>query len=736
MAEYKKITIYEKKIFLFPEKFLPCAPDLNFYMKKIIPFLFYFTGISGLFAQPPALDVFSDGALISVYSDSVWIDGNFLHANNDTIINFGNIYLTGNWTNNNSTGKIFTSGTDGWLRLVGDTQTIAGNSLTHFNNLELAGTGLKKLVGINAHIEDTLQLNDRIFDVDTNVVTVLANGNVTNANGLNINTTSDSGGYVSSENNGGLERVIKSTNTYFFPVGSYNGTDRYRPLELTFNSAPSDTVYKVRMANVNPTADSYNINDKDTTLCDVNSNFYHRIYHSNGTDNADITIYYDNAADGNFQTIAHWEGTPSEWKNTLNNTFTASSVTKTNWSDFSTNPFALAKTLPAKPQILQNDTSFCEGGNVTLTATAEPGVTYSWSNGLTSPNISVIASGNYSVTVTSPNGCTASSDTISITVFPTPSVSVTATPGTIICQGDSIQLIANGTGTFNWSTGETTSSIYVDSSATYIVTITDANNCTNTDNVTVSVSQFSDSLINAGGSTTICEGEFLTLVADSGYLSYQWFLNGILIDTTQAITVDSAGNYTLLVTDSSFCKNDSAATFVTVTVNPSPDVTASKDTTIHFGTSGTLTAAGASSYTWFLNNQQVSTSNPFVVSPTEETTYMVVGSNGNCSDTVFVKVSVDTECRPGIPNIFSPNDDMFNDEFKVVGYGFEFQYITIFDRWGNKIMETNDINTGWNGKLNNSGENLNNGVYVYILKYKCLHSGEEYQKQGNVTLTR
>ncbi len=700
-------------------------------MKRPLLLLFFLAGFCNSFSQ--TLSVISDGALISVYSDSVLIDGDFFHKNNDTISNFGNIYLTGNWSNDSATGKVFSNGPNGWLHLTGAAQTIGGSAITHFNNLELTGTGIKQLTGVNTEIEDTLALNDRIFDVGGNEAQILVNGEVTN-------TGTDLGGYVMSSNDGGLSRVTNSSGAYEFPVGSNTGTPRYRPVDLKPVSGSANT-FKVRMANVNPNSDSYNVASKDTTLCEVDSNFYHRIYHGNGTDNADVTIYYNEPSDGSFQTIAHWEGSPQEWTNTLNNTTTSgfpfSTVTKTGWNDFSTNPFALAKTAPAPPVISAiGDTTFCSGGSVTLSVIT-PGDAFLWSNGLTTQSITVNASGNYSVTVTNANGCSAvSSSSVQVTVNNFTPPTLISSAGTTICDGINDTLDAgSGYTNYLWSTTEITQTIFVNTSGTYTVTVTDANGCSGSDSIAISVSVFPDTMITTSGATTFCKGNFVTLDAGSGYSSYQWSTGA----TTQTINADSTGIYMVTVTDALGCKNDSSQATISVTVNPKPNVSVSPDDTINLGGSDTLLAVGASNYQWYtdINASPVASGTTFIVSPTEETNYTVIGTNANgCPDTAMVKISVDASCIHALPNIFSPNEDGNNDEFKIYGRGFQLYYLSIYDRWGNRVLEIDDINTGWNGKVNNNGEQLNNGVYVYIIKGKCLKSGEDFEGHGNVTLTR
>ena len=86
-----------------------------------------------------------------------------------------------------------------------------------------------------------------------------------------------------------------------------------------------------------------------------------------------------------------------------------------------------------------------------------------------------------------------------------------------------------------------------------------------------------------------------------------------------------------------------------------------------------------------------------------------------------------------IPNAFSPNKDNNNDVLYVRGKLLTDIHLAIFDRWGEKVFETNDIKKGWDGTF--KGKPCEPGIYVYYLEATCL--GQiNYFKKGNVTLIR
>ncbi len=132
------------------------------------------------------------------------------------------------------------------------------------------------------------------------------------------------------------------------------------------------------------------------------------------------------------------------------------------------------------------DQSICEGDSANLTASG--GTAYNWTTGDTMANISVSPSTTttYTVIVTDDNNCF---DTAEVTVNVVPAPTANAGADVTICAGEDATLTANGGVSYNWSSGDNTTSTTVSptSTSTYTVTVTDANYCQNTDNVTVNI---------------------------------------------------------------------------------------------------------------------------------------------------------------------------------------------------------------------------------------------------------
>ena len=86
-----------------------------------------------------------------------------------------------------------------------------------------------------------------------------------------------------------------------------------------------------------------------------------------------------------------------------------------------------------------------------------------------------------------------------------------------------------------------------------------------------------------------------------------------------------------------------------------------------------------------------------------------------------------------VPNAFSPDGDGQNDILYVRGNCIKNLLFAIYDRWGEKVFDTNDITKGWDGKYN--GKQMNAAVFVYYLSATLTNDKQVIQK-GNVTLVR
>ncbi len=202
--------------------------------------------------------------------------------------------------------------------------------------------------------------------------------------------------------------------------------------------------------------------------------------------------------------------------------------------------------LPSATITASGPVTFCQGGSVTLSAPAGMS-SYSWSNGATTPSISVATSGSYSVTVTNANGCSATSAATTVTVNAPPAASITAGGPTNFCAGGSVTLSATaGMSSYSWSNGATTQSINVSTSGNYSVTVTNASGCSATSAATAVTVDQPPVITSQPASVTIRKNTATTLsVAASSPrpLSYQWF-KGPSGNTSAPVAGATAASFT------------------------------------------------------------------------------------------------------------------------------------------------------------------------------------------------
>lgn len=273
------------------------------------------------------------------------------------------------------------------------------------------------------------------------------------------------------------------------------------------------------------------------------------------------------------------------------------------------------------------DNDICIGSSVTFNGSNA--VTYTWNNGVTN-NVSFTpaSSNTYTVTGTDANLCS-NTATVTVTVNSLPSVGATVTDNDI-CFGASVTFNGTNAVSYTWNNGVTNNVSFTPASTnTYTVTGTNANLCSNTATITVTVNP----LPSVGATVTdndICEGSSVTFNGTNA-TTYTWD-NGVTNNVS--FTPNSTNTYTVTGTDLNNCSNTST---VTVTVHPLPTVVANvTDNDICLGTSVTFTGSGASTYTW---NNGVINGTPIVLSSTN--TYIVTGTDVNaCSNTSSITVTV------------------------------------------------------------------------------------------------
>lgn len=270
------------------------------------------------------------------------------------------------------------------------------------------------------------------------------------------------------------------------------------------------------------------------------------------------------------------------------------------------------------PVSIGSDQTVCVGEDVILSASGGPYVSYSWSNGVTSAEDTVVAPGTYSVTVD--NGtCLLVSNTITLSNHPGGNPTLF---DTTLCNGNTVMLtVPAGYFDILWSNGATTDTIYVTTSGNYSFTGATPDECPAASD-TATITFVNPPVVNATASPdTICAGGSSVLHANAvgTGLIYQWSTQ----ENTDSITVSQTGTYYLTVNDGSCANYDT----VTVYQYTHPPVLLNNDTVVCPGQSVTISPSGAPyvSYVWSTG------ANTTTLTVSTPGNYWVTVNDGNCN---------------------------------------------------------------------------------------------------------
>ncbi|MBI3510101.1 MAG: gliding motility-associated C-terminal domain-containing protein [Bacteroidetes bacterium] len=406
----------------------------------------------------------------------------------------------------------------------------------------------------------------------------------------------------------------------------------------------------------------------------------------------------------------------------------------------------------------------CFGGNNGSITVLDNGVntpySYSWScspsTTNTAPNLSA---GNCTVTLTDATGCT-SSVTATVTQPTQLTLTVTANPPSV-CNGQPVSLSATaGGGTpgyqYVWMPGilpGQNQNIVPVATQTYSVYITDVNNCVDSANVLVTVNPIpvaglsGDSL---QGCVPLCVNfSDLSTLASGTINQWSWNFGDANTSTQQNPThcYITAGVYTITLTVSSTsgCANTITMTnYVNVFTNPIADFSASPQPTTELDATIYFTDQSINATTWSWSFGDTTNASSLLQNPSY--TYggsgcypvvLSVSTPNGCVDTTMHVVCIDPDVTIYVPNAFTPNADGINDIFFAQGIGLDpekFQ-MWVFDRWGNLIFTSTDINKGWNGCVQGHSDICQEDVYVWKIKAVDV-LGKKHSLIGHVSLIR
>ncbi len=281
------------------------------------------------------------------------------------------------------------------------------------------------------------------------------------------------------------------------------------------------------------------------------------------------------------------------------------------------------------------DTTVCQGMNITLDGSSSLAMTYQWDNGVVNgAAFQINTTTTFTVTGTTQGGCSAT-DQVTVNVLPAPMAN--AGPDQSICAGESVTLNGSGSGVMSWNNLVQNGVSFVpNATATYVFSLLDnTSGCSSSDSVLVTVNQLPT--VNAGSDQTVCMGDMVTLNG-SGASNYTWdnsVTNGV------PFVLNATSTFTVTGTDINGCVDIDQVT-ITVSQSSAPIVSAGVDQVICPNTAITLTGTSTSGsllvYTW---DNGVVNGQPFVPVANTTTTYTLTGTSiDGCTGTDQVVVTV------------------------------------------------------------------------------------------------
>lgn len=387
----------------------------------------------------------------------------------------------------------------------------------------------------------------------------------------------------------------------------------------------------------------------------------------------------------------------------------------------------------------------CNGIATVVASSGLPPYTYHWNIGNDSTSFHNLCSDIYSVTVSDANTCLRN---VFITVPEPPALEFDSIyTRNALCNGDCNGIIrvfpVGGTSPYSITWNGVLGSSLAENlcSGSYAIVITDSNGCqidttiilTQPDPLTVEITTTKVPCVEA------CIGSAYATVS-GGTPQYFYYWSSGQNQVTEIHNL-CKGNYMVTVSDFNNCHTMAQFSIVDSSLFPQDIVAWSDKDSIYQSQSVQLHSTELTGFTYHwepdnsLNNPNIP--NP-LANPWGSTTYVVYVSDVNgciLTDTVRIIV-LEVICDEPfvyVPNAFTPNADGNNDVLFVRSEIVTDVIFAVYDRWGEKIFETTNMNKGWDGTY--KGIQSDPGVFVYYLDATCLNK-DKYIKKGNVTLIR
>jgi len=386
----------------------------------------------------------------------------------------------------------------------------------------------------------------------------------------------------------------------------------------------------------------------------------------------------------------------------------------------------------------ESDLIACEGELIGLQASGSWAL-YEWSlNGASisnQPSVNAALSGVYAVTVASSAGCE-SVDETELTFNPAPLPIILPADDLIACEGETVVLTAGDFAFYQWTlnglpiSGANSASLITEQSGVYGLVVTAYNACAAlAENAIVTiVPEIVVSILSSPDQP--CAGDEVTLSLNQSYTSNIWSTGS----ANENVVVSQSGLYAVEVLDQFGCAGTGEIELLfseMPVADAGPDWISDCSGPIALGN----TASGGS-IEWTQGASLIDPSDAIIwVNPTSTTTYTLTVTNGSCEATDEARVEADCFSMY-VPNAFTPDKDGINDVFSPIVRGAEEYSIVIFDRWGNPVFRSSDMEQAWTGEVNGGQHYAADGVYLWRIVFRFEGTVEEKELSGHIVLIR
>lgn len=379
----------------------------------------------------------------------------------------------------------------------------------------------------------------------------------------------------------------------------------------------------------------------------------------------------------------------------------------------------------ADTEKIVHEISLCDTDviSVDLKSTGMDG-TYEWNSGGHANQVNITKVGTY--------WCRAAADCHfyidTFHVYFDPGVKLSLGKDTGTCNSMPLTIKANsGFSNFLWNTGETTDRILISQTGKYYLT---ADNQCGVQADTINVYIQSPTPPPVLRDTMVCQNSDQIIIPAEGE-NITWYSSkeSVIGNPYQPyLYTKEPGDNTVYATQKiGYCESDKAAVHVYVKYTPKKEmpnsITMCEKYRVPIGNQ-----LEDVTYKWSTGESVC------CITPNREGVYRRAVNNecGTYIDSINVTLSECDQCIV-IPNAFSPNHDGRNDRFNaIVTCPIDRFEMSIYNRWGNKVFSTTNIDEGWDGSY--KGVQAEAGTYVYLLEYRSSSTFRTNSIKGNVTL--